>query len=204
MPDIREESDEGRSGLPAVPDYELLDTVVADTAAQLKALADPLRTSILHLLAERAATTTELAEAVGRPHGSVDHHLKVLEAAGLVRVVRSRKVRALTQRWWGRTARTIQIRPIDDAAGRKGVTGRSAGRDHMFLREAITAMVDGDQAQSSLRFARLPADRIEEYGRRLDALAVEFVSEPRAGDTVFALVFAIGPTNQPVLPERST
>lgn len=35
--------------------------------AQLRALADPLRGTLLEPLLERAATVTELARAVGRP-----------------------------------------------------------------------------------------------------------------------------------------
>jgi hypothetical protein len=39
------------------------------------------------------------------PKGTVGHHLKVLERAGLIRVVRTRKVRAVTEKFYGRTAR---------------------------------------------------------------------------------------------------
>src|SRR3712207_7474680 len=39
--------------------------------------------SILRLLRERAASATELAEAFGVAKGTVAHHLKVLEDAGL-------------------------------------------------------------------------------------------------------------------------
>jgi len=48
------------------PNYELADRVVVTEPAQLRALADPLRNTILDLLLERAATVTELASAVGR------------------------------------------------------------------------------------------------------------------------------------------
>ena len=108
-----------------MPDYDLAETVRASTPAQLKALADPLRSSILHLLAERAATTTELAEALGRPKGTVDHHLKVLERAGLVDVVRTREVRALTERFWGRTARTIFVDDAPTSSGSATTTASS-------------------------------------------------------------------------------
>ena len=53
---------------------------------------------IVVLLRERAHSTTELAEKLGLPKGTVGHHVKVLEKAGLIRVVRTRKVRALTER----------------------------------------------------------------------------------------------------------
>ena len=66
------------------------------------------------LLRERAATTTELAEAVGLAKGTVAHHLKVLETAGLVRVVRTRQVRALTESFYGRVARLFVLKSTDE------------------------------------------------------------------------------------------
>jgi len=50
-----------------VPDYDLDETVVVTAPGQLRALADPLRRTLLDLLLERAATVTETAHAVGRP-----------------------------------------------------------------------------------------------------------------------------------------
>ncbi len=66
------------------------------------------------LLRERAATTTELAENVGLAKGTVAHHLKVLESAGLVKVVRTRRVRALTESFYGRVARLYVLKSADD------------------------------------------------------------------------------------------
>src|SRR3954451_15690148 len=149
-----------------VPDYALADTVTADTPAQLKALADPLRTSVLHLLAERAATTTELAVALGRPKGTVDHHLKVLERAGVIHVVRTRKVRALTESFWGRTARTVLIDRADVGPQRD---------DHGFLAEAMDRFRGGDPSITTLRYARIPAARALAFTERLEALAMEFI-----------------------------
>jgi hypothetical protein len=43
-------------GNPSVPDYDLQGTLELKTAEQIRAISDPLRTSILALLHERAAT----------------------------------------------------------------------------------------------------------------------------------------------------
>jgi DNA-binding transcriptional ArsR family regulator len=61
-------------------------------------------------------STTELAEAVGLAKGTVAHHLKVLEAAGLVKVVRTRQVRALTESFYGRVARLFVLKSADERA----------------------------------------------------------------------------------------
>ena len=42
------------------PDYELADRIVLTEPSQVKAISHPLRTTILGLLHERAATVSEL------------------------------------------------------------------------------------------------------------------------------------------------
>src|SRR4051794_12540870 len=89
------------------PDYELDDTLELTTPAQVRAISDPLRMTVLDLLRDRAATVSELAGAVERPKSTVAHHVNVLVEAGLVRVVRTRRVRAIDERYYGRTARRV-------------------------------------------------------------------------------------------------
>ena len=96
------------------PDYEADDILVVAETEQLRALADDVRLRIVAILRERAATTTELAENVGLAKGTVAHHLKVLESAGLVKVVRTRRVRALTESFYGRVARLYVLKSADD------------------------------------------------------------------------------------------
>jgi DNA-binding transcriptional ArsR family regulator len=81
------------------PDYEAPDVLLVQEPEQLRALGDDLRTRIVILLREHARSITELAESLNLPKGTVGHHVKVLEKAGLVQVVRTRKVRALTERY---------------------------------------------------------------------------------------------------------
>ena len=51
---------------------------------QLRALADDVRNAIIAVLRERARSTQQLAGDLGIPKGTVGHHLKVLEKAGLI------------------------------------------------------------------------------------------------------------------------
>src|SRR3954452_2643944 len=91
------------------PDYELTDRIALTEPGQIKALGHPLRNTILGLLHERAASVSELAVALARPKSTVAHHVKVLAEAGLVRVVRTRRVRAIEERFYGRTARMFYV-----------------------------------------------------------------------------------------------
>lgn len=181
-----------------LPDYELPDAVELTTPAQLRAIADPLRSSLLDLVLERAATVAELAAAVGRPKSTVAHHVGVLVDAGMLRVVRTRRVRAIDERFYGRTGRTINIaiarRPGDDTTP-VCVNGLSVA-----AAESVPAHED-DTLYSTLRHVRIPQESASEFWRRVEALVREFTALPRSGETVYGLAVGLYPTDQPVLPE---
>jgi predicted ArsR family transcriptional regulator len=148
------------------PDYEAPDTLVVCEREQLRALADDVRSEIVALLRERAFSTQQLAERLGMPKGTVGHHVKVLEQAGLIRVVRTRKVRALTEKFYGRTAFLFLIQSEDpedargDGASRlRGAAGSLesssdyAGRGHVTVR-----LTEKDRQRFERRLGRLMDD----------------------------------------------
>lgn len=175
-----------------VPDYDLEALVHADTPERLKALVEPVRSQILDLVLERAATVTELARALDRPRSSIAHHVDVLVDAGLLRVVRTRRVRAIEERFYGRTGRTIVV-------GSAPAPDGTAGLD--LLAEARTEALRVDEIRSTLRHARIPDGRAEEFFERVVQLAEEFTELERGGDTVFGFVAAVYPTAHPTLAE---
>src|SRR3954451_4278774 len=92
-----------------IPDYDLDDMIVVTAPVQLRALADDLRGTLLELVLERAATVSELALAVGRAKRTVAYHVNLLVDRGLLKVVRTQRVRPIDERYYGRVARTIYI-----------------------------------------------------------------------------------------------
>ncbi len=172
---------------PPIPDYELADRIVVTTPAQLRAMADPLRVTILDLLLERAATVAELAAAVQRPKSTVAHHVNVLVEAGMLRVVRTRRVRAIDERYYGRTARTFYVgvvnRPGDDE------TPVHANALSVAAAESVPAH-EADQLRTILRHARIPAHR-------------EFAQLPRSGETMYGFAAGLYPTDYPTLPDAN-
>ena len=176
--------------MPDIPDYELDNEVHASTPEQIKALASDVRSQILDLVLERAATVTELAEALHRPKSSVAYHVDQLVDAGLVRVVRTRRVRAIEERFYGRTGRTIVIGDI----AKDTQTGS-------FLAQAVAETRPGEQHLSTLRHARIPEAEAERFFSEVNELAKRFTALERDGDTVFGFVAAVYPTDLPTLPE---
>ena len=183
---------------PPLPDYELVDQVVITAPAQLRAIADPLRDTILDLLLERAATVAELAAAVGRPKSTVAHHVKVLVEAGLLRVVRTRKVRAIDERYYGRTARTFFVGVVDRPG--EDPTTVHANALSVAAAESAPAYVE-DRVFTILRHARVPGDRAAEFWEGVLELSRDFARLPRTGDTVYGFVAGLYPTDYPTLPD---
>jgi predicted transcriptional regulator len=99
--------------VPTIPDYEAADTLLVDAPEQLRALADSVRSAIVSLLRERAYSTHQLATELGIPKGTAGHHVKALEHAGLIHVVRTRQVRAVTEKFYGRTAHLFLLKAED-------------------------------------------------------------------------------------------
>jgi DNA-binding transcriptional ArsR family regulator len=163
-----------RGDLPS-PDYEADDVLVVRAPEQLKALGDDLRSRIVILLRDGAHSTTELAAKLGLPKGTVGHHVKVLEKAGLIHVVRTRQVRAMTEKLYGRTARLFLFEGTDaDAEDVWNVAAAS-------LRRASEEMLPiGDDAQTTFGLVR--ARLSEADARRLVRRVQKLVDDFRAAD----------------------
>lgn len=180
------------------PDYDIADSVEVATPAQLRALADPLRMTLLDLVLERAATVAELAAALRRPKSSVAHHVNVLADAGLLRVVRTRKVRAIEERFYGRTGRTIHI----SVRRRPGDTGTPVCINGLSVAAAESLPAhEADDLYTTLRHVRIPREQAAVFWKRVEDLTREFSQLPREGDTVYGFAAGLYPTDHPTLPE---
>jgi DNA-binding transcriptional ArsR family regulator len=179
------------------PDYELADRMALTRPAQVKAIGHPLRTTILQLLHERAATVTELATAVERPKSTVAHHVDVLTRNGLLQVVRTRKVRAIEERFYGRTARMFHV------AAEPSPTGEEMPADfndfEVAARESATAFEQG-KLWGFIRHARISEDQASQFWDQIAELVDGFDRMPRSGETMYGFAIGIYPTDHPTLP----
>jgi DNA-binding transcriptional ArsR family regulator len=183
---------------PPLPDYRLDDRMALTKPSQVKAISHPLRTMILGLLHERAATVTELAAALERPKSTVAHHVKVLVEAGLLRVIRTRRVRAIEERFYGRTARLFYV----------GVERSPAGEDlpldfndfDVAARESAVAYQNW-KLWGFIRHARISEEQASQFWERMAQLVAEFEQLPRSGQTMYGFAVGVYPTDHPTLPD---
>ena len=175
---------------PAGPDYDAPDVLVVREPEQLKALGDELRGRIVVMLRERAQSVSELAAKLEMPKGTVAHHVKVLESAGLLKVVRTRRVRALTESYYGRTARLFPYESAD-TAGYEDVRNIVAASLRVAAEEILPVDEEDAAACSGVLRVRLSQADAKRFDRRLTKLMDEF----RAGDdpegTPYGLALAL-------------
>lgn len=128
------------------------------------------------------ATITQIAQRVGLAKGSSSYHVRLLERAGLVKVVRTRKVRGVTERYYAMAARSIEL--PDPGPGQPDVLLRNAVAD------LESSPMDGER-HVRMAHLRLTEEQFTELGARLQALADEYrtLSDPSLPDV--SLVFAL-------------
>ena len=165
-------------------DYDADDVLVVSEPRQLRALGDDLRTKIVMLMRDRARSTQELAAELGLPKGTVAHHVKVLQRAGLIRVVRTRKVRAVTEKFFGRTARLF-VYEVDDPADARAL-GAAA------LRQAADELAGAPEgATFGVIATRLTPAEVKRFERRLHRLIEDFRESKASGGAPFRLATAL-------------
>src|ERR671910_186311 len=186
-----------------IPEYSMQDVLELRTEEELRAVADGTRRSILRLLRERAASTTELAEALDQPKGTVAHHLKVLEETGLIRVVHTRKVRAMTERYYGRIARLYRL--IADEGDGKKLDIASLGAQ--MLRDAAEEVAPDagradDPSSIVVAHARVPAKVARTFVQRLEELAADFGSYDDTDERIYGFVIGVYATDLRDVPKK--
>jgi DNA-binding transcriptional ArsR family regulator len=170
-------------------EYEAVDTLVVSEPEQLRALADELRGRMVSLLRERAWSTQQLARELDLPKGTVGHHLKVLERAGLIRIVHTRQVRAVTEKFYGRVARLFLFQ-VEDPADARAI-GAATLRDAAFQLERAP-----EGAAWGLVLSRLSPQDLARFDRRLERLIDDFRKADVPGEEPFRLVTAFWRTEK--------
>lgn len=184
---------------------ELPLSLLLTTPEQFKALGDPVRDRILRVIQNEPATAKQLADRLGASPGAIGHHLQVLEAAGLAKVVARRLVRGIVARYYTRTARIFNY---DDAymppdAQPFGLDMLSIARGEVA--ETYQAYGTNGFLGGGLPHSRLSPKRALYFEQKMRDLVDEFIDEPQDPEGhVFglaAVMFLAPPYMQHAPPE---
>lgn len=165
---------------------------VINTLQQFKAISDPIRSRILGIIQNQPATAKQIADRLGASPGAIGHHLHVLEAAGLARIVARRITRGIVANYYTRTARIFTYDLPDDVAGNKriGLEIITQARDE--LAEALATIEEDPLLTDSFPHIRLSAERARFYYERLEALVDDILHEtPDPDGEVYGILISM-------------
>ena len=140
------------------------DIQTLETDQQLRAIGSVARHRVLRVLRDGPATVTQIAERLGIAKGSSNYHVKVLLKAGLVAVVETRKVRGVTELYYGRSEKVIGVPKL--GPGQRDILMRNALAD-------VEAAPADHESDERLKHLRLSPENFALAVRKLVALHAE-------------------------------
>jgi DNA-binding transcriptional ArsR family regulator len=152
-------------------------TRLINDAASLKALSDPLRLKVLHLLmahSQRSWTVKEIAAELGQPATKLYHHVKLLEKADLIGDVETRMVSGIVEHRYQTAQRSLQF--DDELFGLPETRSDSLAHTAAMLDEARDGLLsyisrddaDMDSVMMGTALVRLTAAQIAELHAKLE------------------------------------
>lgn len=171
---------------------ELPLSLMVTTPQQFKALGDSTRDRILAIIQYQPATAKQIADRLKVPPGTIGHHLQVLEEAGLVKVVARRLVRGVVAKYYTRAARLFSYDMAREVTGSNATTVRMLTQARDELLDSLATHKEGPVISLSMPRARLSAERIKLYEKRLEALLNDFLSDtPDPHGEIYTLSLAL-------------
>src|SRR6266852_703940 len=171
---------------------ELPVQLVINTVQQFKAISDPIRSRILGIIQNQPATAKQIADRLGASPGAIGHHLHVLEAAGLARVVARRLVRGIVANYYTRTARIFKYDLPSEVIGDTSINLDIMAKAYEELAEA-EANKEADIHQcSSFPHIRLSPERAMHYSERINTLIDDILQEiPDSNGKVYGILVSM-------------
>lgn len=167
------------------------DELTISSTEQLAALSNTTRWQIVGRLNDGPASVQELSRAMGAAKGTIGHHVRVLERAGLVRVTETRRVRGVVEKRYARVGKRFRMPDRETAAalGTKHDIGTLPLRQ--AVAEARPSTGADDPSMSFVLRGRMSADRARRFADLLNALGAEFVDGAGDEGQTYGMVAAI-------------
>lgn len=158
---------------------------------QLHAIGQPTRWRILGRLLDGPASIQELARSLGAAKGTIGHHVRVLERAGLIRLAETQKVRGVVEKRYARSAKQFRLPGNDDP----GAAGVPVDLGTLPLRQALAEAAPSqgpkDPSTSIVVRARMSPARARRFAALVNQLAAEFADGAPGVGEAFGFVGAI-------------
>lgn len=178
---------------------------------QIKVMAHPLRMRLLEAFSRKPITTKQVAQLLAEQPTKLYHHVDALERVGLITLVRTRKKRGTTEKYYQTVARTFAVdRQLFKLAphARAAQSGMQKVITGMFedtlseIHESLAKRLNDPKAEqhqvivTRSRIRLTPAE-IAVLDKKIKALLKEFESGKRTPGTVeYGLTLALYPVTK--------
>jgi DNA-binding transcriptional ArsR family regulator len=98
------------------PSHPIRDELILESADQIRALAHPLRQQILRLLTDEMRTNKQVAATLNEVPARVHFHIRELEAAGLIELVKEQPKGGVIEKYYRAVARLFRLGPSLDGS----------------------------------------------------------------------------------------
>jgi DNA-binding transcriptional ArsR family regulator len=184
--------------IPVLPDNvpvtmpELPIRLTITTAQQFKAIAEPVRSRILGIIQNQPATAKQIADRLGATPGAIGHHLHVLEAAGLAKVIARRLVRGIVANYYTRAARIFTYDFPDEGTGSALGSLEIITKARDELAEAAVSVKEDPYQEIAFPHIRVSPERARAYYDRFEALTEDLLREtPDPNGQVYSVLIAM-------------
>jgi DNA-binding transcriptional ArsR family regulator len=164
---------------------------------QVRVLADPLRLRIVEALMHEPATAKQVAAAIGEKPSRIYHHVELLERAGLLQLVETRRKRGTTERYLAPVAKAFVVdrelfAPARGAAASEAadlvqdavvdLLLDSAEQLRRGIRDGIVPLQDPSRCELARIPLRLSPTEVPLFMKKVRALLDEAIAAPDASD----------------------
>lgn len=173
-----------------MPDIPIRLTI--STEQQFKAISDVMRSRILGVVQYQPLTAKQIAQRLQATPGAIGHHLRVLEEAGLVKIVARRLVHGIVASYYTRAARIYDFDFPQDVTGSYSVDLDFISHARAEMMDSLVSYGDYELRSNAFPHARLAPEKAQGYLQRFRALLDELIEEkPDPDGEIYGVFFAM-------------
>ena len=163
------------------------------TPKQQKAYFHPVRMKVLNFLAGERLTISQTAERLRVHPANITHHFRLLQSAGLIRLVEERDIGRVVEKYYQAVAPLFDIRPPEGSVKSVNKKGLSFLRDDLSASINLLKADDSEEVFGQIERARIDGKTFRVFAKRLRSLIEEFEMIACEHGTTYALNLSLYP-----------
>lgn len=173
------------------------------TDSQVRAYVHPTRMVILTLLAKEKETVSGIARQLGVHPANLTHHFKLLEKAGLIRLVEKRDTGKNLAKYYRAVAHSFSVNLVTDEPVNKKALVLAILRDNLSAALAAVKTQEQDAlVMGCLETVYLGAGNIERFQASLADLLTEFSTPHPGASSAYQVNISLYPGETALQPSQ--